>query len=177
VINADFEQSLPQGWAVKNTLPENPSAIPITAAITRINTDKRPGNTGTWSLQTTGRDHFQDGPKQIITIALNSGVTAKIVNNDVSGISVTASQDARAIQVSATNTFIERNRVSNTSVITNTFGIMLFGSGANIIEDNRVSNFSSGITLSGGVVGKYRDNIVSSCTTAYSGGTDAGNND
>lgn len=54
---------------------------------------------------------------------------------------------------------------------------MLFGSGANIIEDNRVSNFSSGITLSGGVVGKYRDNIVSSCTTAYSGGTDAVNND
>jgi hypothetical protein len=45
------------------------------------------------------------------------------------------------------------------------------------VINNRLTNVNVGIEYGpGGSSGPYRDNVCSTCTTAYIGGTNAGNN-
>jgi hypothetical protein len=45
-----------------------------------------------------------------------------------------------------------------------------------LVVNNRIIKSVYGIVYMGTATGLYRDNIATACTTPYSGGTNAGNN-
>ena len=62
VLNGDFELPLGSEWTVKNSIPTGSATSP-TPPLTRV-AGTRTGGVGQWVLETTGRDHVQDGPVQ-----------------------------------------------------------------------------------------------------------------
>lgn len=56
------------------------------------------------------------------------------------------------------------------------YGIFLVVVTNAFVYENRVAVVTNGIVFPGGSTGKYKDNLTSGVTTAFSGGTDAGGN-
>lgn len=56
------------------------------------------------------------------------------------------------------------------------YGIFLVAVTNGFAYENRVAAVTNGIVFSGASTGKYKDNLTSGVTTAFSGGTDAGGN-
>lgn len=62
VQNGAFESAFSSEWTAKNLTP-NGAPMPPTPMVTRV-AGTRTGGLGSWVLETTGRDHVQDGPLQ-----------------------------------------------------------------------------------------------------------------
>jgi hypothetical protein len=100
----------------------------------------------------TGGTTFQTGPGTgTAGIAVFDGADVRVVDNDIAFVT----RGATAVAV----------------------GIGFDGGANNLAIDNRVTTVTDfGIQFVNGGTGKYRDNLTASVPTAYSGGTDAGNN-
>ncbi len=145
------------------------------------------------------------GTSTVQGIVLTHADGGSILNNDISGTAAQGTKNSYAINTSnSENLKIKDNRITDTSADTgNVYTLTL---GANTDYSLVEHNFVRGVTGSGGRAGiisvdtnsdfidnrvsgaatcyvfnsttnRYRDNIASNCTTAYSGGTDLGNND
>jgi len=102
----------------------------------------------------------------------------RVLNNDVYETKEQASDSAYGIYVDSTSgAVVENNRIGNSSLGTGTsYGIFIGDTSSNVlVSNNRVTAMTNGVFFDA-TGGKYRDNLASGCTTPYSGGTNAGNN-
>jgi len=100
-------------------------------------------------------------------------VSENRVSNFVIGGSTVA---AVGIEASGDGTLVEANVISGApSTPTLMTGILLSGGADVLASDNRLLNLNAGLVFSG-ATGKYARNLAVACSTAYSGGTDAGGN-
>jgi hypothetical protein len=102
------------------------------------------------------------------------GPAARVLDNEI--VSVQTGTDPFGLTInSAHGSVAEGNRIHDLDG-TNGYGIRIEDSDDVFIVNNRVSAVENAISFINSI-GKYRDNLTSNVTTAYSGGTDAGGND
>jgi nitrous oxidase accessory protein NosD len=120
----------------------------------------------------TGEDLDADG-----IIVVGSGI--RVIDNDISYTSSLPSFNATGITISvSSNCIAENNRIENiNAIIGSAYGIFVSGSTSIQVVGNRVSDVEKAIYFSSTSTGEYRGNITTNVTTAYTGGTDVGNND
>ena len=105
-----------------------------------------------------------------------SGPGSRVINNDSTETVAVGSGAAYGIQLSAADgAVVENNRVGNSALVAGTTAISVASGDDVLVVGNRMATMSSGVVFAA-ANGKYRDNITSGVTTAYTGGTDAGNN-
>ncbi len=89
----------------------------------------------------------------------------------------TGSGFARSIVLEgAYSSIVESNRVGNVSLATNTTGISILSAQDVLLTSNSFSTLACGLVFESESYGKFRDNLTSGVTTAYTGGEDEGNN-
>ena len=75
------------------------------------------------------------------------------------------------------NGVIEGNHVDLGPLNPASIGILIMPTSSRVfVVDNRIGRAGTGIAFEADATGKYRDNLTGGCTTPFSGGTDAGNN-
>jgi parallel beta-helix repeat protein len=105
------------------------------------------------------------------------GPSARVLNNDVNGTTAGDGATASGIYLdSASNSFLENNRISDTTGKMIVYGIFILNSQNVAVRENTVNNALRGIFFSSSS-GFYMGNIVMGVTfEAYSGGTAVGFN-
>lgn len=104
------------------------------------------------------------------------GPNAWVHDNAVAGTSAKSGTWASGIRLNTSaHGVVERNKISNNVLTSNSYGISGVTSDNFIVTENRVANVTYGIHFNSST-GKYRENVTSGCTAAFTGGTDAGNN-
>ena len=126
-----------------------------------LHTGGEPGVSDNFGLQIAGNGAQALDNVVVDTVpALGGGTAVGIFaesNNDFTGL------------------VIEGNRISNVTIGLNSFGILNSGHGFNtLVVNNRIADYAGGIYLYN--TAKYRDNLAIGTSVAYTGGTDAGNN-
>ena len=101
--------------------------------------------------------------------------TATIIDNTVTG-TVGASGHSYGIFGAAPVGVFENNRILNVPTAQGEVGIRLNGAQSELVENNRICGFLTGIEFTPGAKAVYRNNLTTDCTTKYVLGTDAGNN-
>ncbi len=111
----------------------------------------------------------------------NVGQGARILNNDIIGVTSSSPAEAQGIIMSGGNIFnshsvVEGNRVSS---IRSPSGIASYGIrsiyGTNVIlKDNVIIDAQYGIQFVNGSTGKYMNNLTEGVVTPYTGGTAVG---
>jgi len=105
------------------------------------------------------------------------GNGARALNNDISGTAATSSGQANGLYIDGVvGAVVEGNRIDDVSSVTGqAYGMYIWRSLGVLAAGNRITRADWGIryNLSGG---KYKDNLTSSVTTPFTGGTDAGGN-
>ena len=130
-------------------------------------------------VNTVGRLNVAGGISTAIG-AFGSG--NMVLNNDVIGTTSAVNDDlspAQGILFNFCNQCVaEKNRIVDTeSPDPNTSrGIWVLTGSDVLIVNNRIIKSLGGISFGLTATGLYRDNIATACTTPYSGGTNAGNN-
>ena len=105
------------------------------------------------------------------------GAEARVLNNDVLDTVATGSGIARSIVLEgASSSIVESNRVGNASLVAGTTGIAILSASDLLLSSNSFSTLENGLVFDSESYGKFRDNLTSGVTTAYTGGEDAGNN-
>ena len=110
---------------------------------------------------------------------LVTGRRALIADNEILDTYGQGTGPGVGVQLSShtDGTVVEGNRIGNGLGSTTSYGISTTSQATNVlVVDNRLTRLAYGVFFSGGATGKYRDNLTSGCTTAYTGGTSAGNN-
>lgn len=103
-----------------------------------------------------------------------NGAANRVLNCDVSNTSPKVGGQAYSIYLeNATGSVVEGNRVGNPTSLSNATAIQIMSGDAQVVG-SRMTAFGFGIVFVG--TGSYRDNLASSVTTPYTGGSDAGNN-
>ena len=89
-----------------------------------------------------------------------------------------ANVSAYGIRVAGPSPRVLNNEVSEVfkSGTGTAYGIFLVSVSNGFAYENRVAVVTNGIAFSGASTGKYKDNLTSGVTTAFTGGTDAGGN-
>jgi uncharacterized repeat protein (TIGR01451 family) len=108
---------------------------------------------------------------------MGRGSDLRVFGNDV--IETLATGSGRSVGIDlrdADGSFVERNRVSNATVFTDSMGILLSTSDRGVMAvGNRLGRLDWGIIF-GSALGKFQGNLASDVTTPYTRGTSAGNN-
>ncbi len=100
---------------------------------------------------------------------------ATVLDNTVTG-TVGATGHSYGMFGSAQAGVIEGNRILNDANTHGEIGIRLGGGVSELVENNRICGFLTGIEFTPGAKAVYRNNLTTDCTTKYTLGTDAGNN-
>jgi hypothetical protein len=105
-----------------------------------------------------------------------NGPGSRVINNDSTETVAVGTGTAYGIQISAADgAVVENNRVGNSVLVSGSTAISLASGDDVLVVGNRMATMGLGVVFAA-ANGKYRDNITSGVTTAYTGGTDAGNN-
>jgi hypothetical protein len=107
-----------------------------------------------------------------------TGAGSRLEGNLVSGLVACPAGGTRAaIQVSScVGCLVQGNELLAGAVLANSEGVQVLSPDV-LVVDNRVTRFATGLFFTpGGASSRYRDNLTAGCTTAFSGGTNAGNN-
>ncbi|TWJ11335.1 right-handed parallel beta-helix repeat-containing protein [Geobacter argillaceus] len=108
------------------------------------------------------------------------GAQNRILDNTITEIKGAASGRGFGIRVyTAGENVIQGNRVANTALIPNTFGILIAGpeSQKNAVTTNTIANMEKGVVYERGSDGTNRGNRTSGVTHRYIGGNDDGGNE
>ena len=130
-------------------------------------------------VNTVGRPDVSSGGATAIG-AFGSG--NMVLNNDIIGTISVVTGDASLAQGILFNTcnqcVAERNRIVDTESPNpnSARGVWVDNGSDVLVVNNRIIKSVYGIVYMGAATGLYRDNIATACTTPYSGGTNAGNN-
>jgi len=119
-------------------------------------------------VATGGTTAFGPNASAFGIVVLGSG--ARVLNNDVIDTVPRGTGTGYAIFVSAQDMVVEGNRLSNA-----TEGVSLQGVGDALVVNNRFTTMLGGIICDSGGA-KFRDNLTSNVTFSFPCGTDAGNN-
>lgn len=100
---------------------------------------------------------------------------AAVLDNDILATVAAQGNTSEGIHAGLQTSVIENNRVLNEPNTPGTIGIFVGLAGSDLVENNRITNFATGLEFSN-TPAKYRNNFTAGCTTPYVSGTDAGNN-
>ncbi len=106
------------------------------------------------------------------------GPGARLLNNDISNTVATdpVSGYAHGAELTSSGAVVEGNRIDNTSSNSNEgYGLRVTGNDI-LVAGNRITVADYGIAYLFGSTGKYMDNLTSSVTTPFFGGTAVGTN-
>ena len=107
-----------------------------------------------------------------------TGAGSRVENNLVSGLVACPSGGTRAaIQVSScVGCVVQGNELLSGTVLGSSEGVLVLSADV-LVADNRVTRFATGLSFTAGAASsRYRDNLTVGCLLAFSGGTNAGNN-
>ena len=105
------------------------------------------------------------------------GPGSRVLNNDVYETKEQSTAQGNGINIeNGTGSVVMNNRVGNQDFGTgSSHGIYISSSNNVIVKSNTISKMVCGINFTA-ATGLYGDNLASGCTTAFSGGTAAGDN-
>lgn len=107
---------------------------------------------------------------------LVGGFNNIVLDNDIDGTVSSGLGSAHGILVlNSDRSVVENNRIERTGGGAFNRAIKLENSVRALVVNNRIANSVEGILFAGST-GTFRDNLAVGCTTKYTGGTDAGNN-
>ena len=114
-------------------------------------------------------------------VAVSNGTGNEVVNNKITNISCTFASSGGAVSLAfgvddtSTGLLVANNTISNVTIPTSgtSAGSTSYGIGGGTFSvDNKIYNVQVGISTGG----KYENNLTSSVTTPFSGGTAVGTN-
>ncbi len=103
-------------------------------------------------------------------IQISAGPGSRVANCQISQTGFSGAGSAFGIFITGDGVTVQSNVVSIVTASGNG-SLALYTTGNDFFRQNTISNAYYGV-----VGGKYQDNLTSGCTTAYTGGTDAGGN-
>jgi hypothetical protein len=108
---------------------------------------------------------------------LAQGAALRVMSNDVIETSDVGSGRAIGIELRAADgSFVERNRISNSTIATRATGILVSSGDTNVmVTGSRLGQLDFGVVFES-AGGKYQGNLASDVNTPYTGGSSAGNN-
>lgn len=104
------------------------------------------------------------------------GAFGSVIDNEVLGTVGVMGSFPTGIQCSTQACVMENNRVLNQPSAHGATGIFAGFSSNYLVENNRVAGFTNGIKFTNTGNPKYRNNFTTDCTTPFTSGTSAGNN-
>ena len=104
------------------------------------------------------------------------GTGGRVLGNEV-GLVLPGTGEGIGIRVASGNGgVVEQNVIANKTLAPLSWGLRVVSGTHVLLVRNRVATVDRGVIYEAGATGPYRGNVSIGTTTAYAGGTDAGNN-